>query len=114
MKVCTLCRAPLTLNALLTSADIRPIGMAFEPGDFANNCYYFNHECPGCGTTLLVPVERFLHLIPEDIPEAVLDGTEHCERHCRRVKDLKACHQPCHYAPFRRFLLDRLIQRRSN
>lgn len=114
IKRCPMCRNVFTLRDVVEHADIRPIGMTFEEGDFANNAYYFNHTCPGCGSTFAIPVEQFLKLIDEEIPAEVLAGTASCEHHCRKVTDLSACSQPCHYAPFRRFLINRLLPRAAH
>jgi len=114
VKQCPLCRRDFTLEEVLESAEVKPIGMAFEPGSFEHNVYYFNHHCPGCGSTFVIPVERFIALIEEYISPEVLDGTAGCDQHCRRLDDLEACNEPCYYAPFRRFLLNRLLQRRPS
>lgn len=105
---CPMCARPLTLGDVLSHPEVKPIGMAFLGGE---NLYYFNHVCAGCGSTFTVPVELFLPLLPERVPPESLESTSSCERHCRRVKDLERCSQPCRYAPFRRFLIDRLVPR---
>jgi hypothetical protein len=109
---CPGCGRALRLRDLLESPEFEAVGMSFEGGKFSAefNSYYFNHKTADCGTTLCVPVDLFVTLIPETIPEQVLSGTEACEKHCVRVDDLSACQQDCHYAPFRRFLLARLIR----
>lgn len=113
VKQCPKCHRGFTLQEVLDSAEIQPIGMAFEPGAFENNLYYFNHGCPGCGSTFVLPVEQFVPYILEEIPPSVLDGSSACERHCRKLRDLEACGQPCFYAPFHRFLLERLVKQRA-
>ncbi|MFN8177610.1 MAG: hypothetical protein U0167_06775 [bacterium] len=110
-KTCPGCGSVFTLQQILSSPDIEPIGMQFIDPDNANNMYYFNHQCPSCGSTFVVPVNVFLPFIAEPVPDRALTGTEVCERHCLRIDDLNQCHAPCHYAPFRRFLL-RMRERR--
>ncbi len=104
-KTCPGCGTPFTLQQILECAEVEPIGMQLEDDDPAWNYYYFNHRCPSCGSTFLIPVTDFAPWIPEPVPGPVLAGTESCERHCTRIDDLSACTAPCRYAPFRRFLL---------
>lgn len=104
-KTCPGCGTAFTLRQVLESPDIEPIGMQLEDSDHAWNFYYFNHRCPTCGSTFLIPVLDFLPLISEPVPDLALNGTESCERHCTRIDDLAECSAPCRYAPFRRFLL---------
>lgn len=108
VKRCPMCARPFTLGDVLSHPDVRPIGMAFLGGE---NLYYFNHVCPGCGSTFTLPIELFLPLVAEPVPKESLEATSACERHCRRVTDLARCAQPCRYAPFRRFLIERLVPR---
>lgn len=105
VKQCPGCAATFALNDFMGNPEIDAIGMQFEDAELKNNLYYFNHECPACGSTFVVSVLEFLPLIEETVPEEVLAGLEPCEGHCTRIDDLAACGAPCRYAPFRRFLL---------
>ncbi|GAB4319683.1 MAG: hypothetical protein Kow0074_09430 [Candidatus Zixiibacteriota bacterium] len=113
MPDCSGCHAHFTLEEFVEHADIEPIGMQFVDAEMKWNMFYFNHTCPACGSTILLPVTDFLPFIDETIPETVLAGTDTCERHCMSIADLRGCSQECHYAPFRRFLLKMLSDRRS-
>ena len=104
-KKCPGCGTLFTLQQILSSPDVDPIGMQFDDADHENNMYYFNDVCPACGSTFVMPVLAFLPFIAEPVPDLALTGTEVCEKHCLRIEDLSACHAPCRYAPFRRFLL---------
>jgi hypothetical protein len=79
--------------------------MQFEDPDHKYNFYYFNHLCPNCGSTILIPVMEFLPYVNEPVPDLVRTGMEDCERHCLKIDDLAECSAPCRYAPFRRLLL---------
>ena len=105
VKQCPGCPATFALNDFMGNPELNAIGMQFEDADLEYNMYYFNHECPNCGSTLVVSVLEFLPLIEEPVPEEVLTGLEPCEGHCMRIEDLANCGAPCRYAPFRRFLL---------
>lgn len=105
LKRCPGCGDEFGLSDFIDNPSLQAIGMQFEDTDFENNLYYFNHECPHCGSTMVVSVLAFLPLIDEPIPEDILAGRERCEGHCMRIDDLAACQSACKYAPFRRFLL---------
>lgn len=110
---CPGCSALFTLEDLLRSPDIRPIGMLIETNDHSLNHYYFNHTCPSCGSTFVVPILDFLPLIREVVPERIMTGSDACEGRCTRIDDLAGCSAPCRYAPFRRFLLELRSGRRA-
>jgi len=78
----------------------------------ASAIYCFTHTPWSCRTTFATPVETFREDITETIPDAFLNGTDACAGHCSRIEDLQECDAPCSLAPFRRFLLHRLIPRR--
>ena len=104
-KTCPGCGTVFTLQEILSSPEVEPVGMQFLDTDPTHNVYYFNHVCPSCGSTFVIPVLAFLPFIAEPVPNLALTGTEVCEHHCLRIEDLNVCHAPCRYAPFRRFLL---------
>ena len=104
-KTCPGCGRVFTLQHLIDSPDIEPVGMQFVDPELAENMYFFNHICPGCGSTFVVSVIEFMPLIKEPIPDADLNGAEVCKEHCTRLDDLAICQSGCRYAPFRRFLL---------
>ncbi len=104
-RACTGCGHSYDLAELVRDVDFVPIGMQFEDPDQQFNFYFFNHECPNCGTTILIPVLDFLPFIAEPVPDLVRTGMEDCGRHCTRIEDLSECRAQCRYAPFRRYLL---------
>jgi hypothetical protein len=57
-------------------------------------------------------VETFRDEIRERIPEASLAGTAPCGGHCSKIEDLEPCENECALAPYRRFLVERLIPRK--
>ncbi len=111
-KTCSGCGREFSLDDILNSGEIEPAGMQFIDEDFKWNVYYFNHMCDNCGSTFLIPVRDFLSVIPETIPETVLTGEDRCEQHCLRMSDLQECQQECYYAPFRRFLLSLIVNKK--
>lgn len=114
VKDCPLCRERFSRSDLIRSPAIAPIGMLHSPpfrGEPAKTLYFFNHVPDTCGTTFTTHVQLFAELIgPVTAP--LLHGTDDCEDHCSRLEDLGACNQQCANAPYRRFLIERLVPRR--
>lgn len=104
VRECPNCKVGFTLEDILTSPDVVPIGMLLNDDDAAWNSYYFNHVADGCGTTFTVGVETFASLLPEPAPDAIRAGSPDCEGHCTSLTDLAECRAECHWAPYRRFL----------
>lgn len=110
VKTCTCCGTHFTIDDLLHHGEVIPIGMVLRP-DLEECDYYFNHECPRCRTTFTVPIDAFARFIDEHVPARLLAGTDACESHCLRIRDLEQCEQPCSHAPYRRFLLNVLCRK---
>ncbi len=110
VKKCPKCGAGLTLEQALAGRELSPIGMGLLGGRADSNAFYFNHSC---GTTVTLPVSLFVPFISEWVSAEILAGSPRCERHCLSVDDLRTCDQPCSYAPFRRFLVHRLLAHRA-
>jgi hypothetical protein len=114
IKTCTCCQKKMTASEIVDDTAVRPIGMAFyEDKDANTHFYFFQHEIPECGTSFVVDVEHFKQFVSEPIPEAVLRGKPGCEGHCVNIQDLNDCRQECHFAPFRRFLLKMLVDKKA-
>jgi hypothetical protein len=114
IKECTYCKSKLTLTELAKEPCLVPIGMSFDGNEFDMAYYYFQHEIPECGTSILVAVNAFEPFISEDVPETKLTLSDECEEHCVNIKDLSECKQECFFAPFRRFLLQMLETKKRN
>ena len=112
-KKCPTCGAAFTQRDLLKSPSITPIGMLHIEGEPASTAIYcFTHTRWSCRTTFGMPVTAFRAEIAEQIPTACLTGGDTCGGHCARVEDLAECESACTLAPYRRFLLERLVPRR--
>lgn len=103
-KICPGCGAAFTLEQLVESPDVEPVGIQFVDAKLKRNVYYFNHLVEHCGSTFVVAVELFTPFLQEKVPPESLAGTDLCENHCRNLGDQSECEQGCRYAPFRRFL----------
>jgi hypothetical protein len=107
------CGACFTRDDLIHLRSLTPIGMLHLSGESAaSSIYCFTHTRWSCRTTFALPVETFREEIRETIPEANLEGTASCAGHCSRIEDLKLCKSECALAPYRRFLVQRLVPRR--
>jgi hypothetical protein len=114
VKKCAYCQMSLTAKQLVNELSVRPIGTAFFPDEGAGiHYYFFQHETPDCGTSFVVNVEHFKQFITEPIPDKVLRLGPSCEGHCVNIHDLNDCGQECHFAPFRRFLLKMLAEKKA-
>ena len=91
--------------------DIEPIGISLPPSfDSLHAYYFFNHTT--CKTTLMVSSEAFVDLVEEPIPSNVNAGEESCPGHCAKTEDLEVCSAECRNAPFRRFFIDRILNKK--
>jgi hypothetical protein len=98
-------------SALLADLEVQAVGMMRASDGPDESVYFFNHNCPGCGTSFTVSILDFAEFIVEEMPEANLDGTPACKGHCNRIADLSLCNAPCSNAPYRRFLVNVLINK---
>lgn len=114
VKKCNCCQTCLTARQLVDDLAVRPIGTAFLSAEGSGiHYYFFQHETPNCGTSFVVDVEHFKQFISEPIPEKVLTLGPSCEGHCVNIHDLSSCGQECHFAPFRRFLLKMIAEKKT-
>lgn len=112
-KRCPTCGANFTRQDLIEARSITPIGMLHMQGDPASSAIYcFTHTPWTCRTTFGLPVETFREEIREPIPDTFLNGTDACGGHCSRLEDLEECNSACTLAPYRRFLLQKLVRRK--
>ncbi len=103
-KQCPYCKAQLTLDQLVNDPQLRLIGMSFVEDSIEWVFYFYQHDVSNCGTSFVVQAEEFAAYIDEPIPTTKLAQRECCEQHCVNLEDLSNCRQPCHFAPFRRFM----------
>ena len=111
MKTCPTCGAFFSLEDLLSSPDVVPVGMTSDEEEEPESLYYFTHRVPGCGTTFTIPATAFRTFIDEIIPEEIKSGQATCRGLCSRIQELELCDNNCHWAPYRRLLLE-MVRRR--
>lgn len=105
IKQCPMCGTTFTPQDFLSNEHLVPIGITFENEDTGSNALFFKHDTAECGTSLAIRVDMLAPLIDEPIPSETLAGKEACERHCLTMADYAECGQACHYAPYRRLLV---------
>ena len=111
-KQCS-CGARFTRDDLIHLRSLTPVGMLHMQGDPADKTIYcFTHTRWSCRTTFGLPVETFRDEIREPIPENLLAGSASCAGHCAKIEDLQLCDNECALAPYRRFLVQRLVRRK--
>ncbi len=106
LKRCPACGEWFTLQDILESPELEPVGMSFEDGNPRANLFYFQHNNSRCGSSFVIPVTELRVLIEEPVPENTLAGTDSCAAHCTRVDDWAACDHECSLAPYRRLLIN--------
>jgi hypothetical protein len=111
-KQCPGCRQWLSLRDILTSRELRPLGLVLAESDYDIGLFYFQHEAPQCRSSFVIPADWFESIIDEPIPENVKTGTERCEGRCIRIDDWAACLNDCRHAPYRRLLIRMLKDRK--
>jgi hypothetical protein len=111
-KQCPGCHKWLSLQDILTSDEIRPLGLVLSESDYETSLFYFQHEAPECRSSFVIPADWFESIIDEPIPDKIKTGTEHCEGRCIHIDDWTACKNDCHHAPFRRVLV-RMVEERK-
>lgn len=112
IKTCAVCKSELTLDDFEHDPYLVPIGMMFMDDDITEAYYMFQHEKPGCGTSLVISVTAFLPAITEPIAEKIMALKDCCEFHCTKLDDLNACKAPCLFASYRRHIID-LVARKG-
>jgi hypothetical protein len=114
IKQCPKCTQQFSVAALLADLSVEVIGMMMlSAGGEKSRYYFFNHNCPGCETSFAVAIEHFAGVLGEDVPTVLLAGTPGCKGHCTRLDDLTLCQAACSNAPFRRFLVNVLLDGRA-
>lgn len=103
-KQCPKCKAWFSIDEIMYSLELEPVGMQIEDDCPEANLYYFNHRVDGCGTTFAVSVLWLSLFIGEPVPSAILAGSAVCEGHCGDLSDNTTCQQICSWAPFRKLL----------
>ncbi len=112
MKTCPTCGQVFSLEDLLSNPLVVPLGMTSDEQDKPEMLYYFTHEIPECGTTFTVPAAGFSSVINQSIPENSMRGYSVCPGHCARINEFRLCQNECHWAPYRRLLLE-MVRRRA-
>ena len=111
-KQCPTCGKVFSLEDLLSDPELVPVGMTSDEEDIPESLYYFTHNIPDCGTTFTIPAREFRPVISERVPEESLRGHIDCPGLCTRISEFRACKNNCHWAPYRRLLID-MVERRK-
>ena len=104
-KKCPSCGILFSLSDIINQPFIEPKGITLYDKNPDMNMFFFNHVCPTCNTTFAIPAKDFIGFLKEDIPNKVLAGLPECETRCMDINDKDVCRQNCQWAPFRRFIL---------
>jgi hypothetical protein len=113
IKECGLCKNSFTAHDLIFDPNLQPIGMSY---DYKSNVayYFFQHNSPNCGTSFIIDTRLFIDFIDEEISPKSMFRTKPCKNHCVHLDDLETCENECFHAPFRRFLLYMIKQKKKS
>ncbi len=109
-KVCSMCKQVWQRRSeFLADPAIRAIGYMVNFQHLKLGLFCFNHEAPGCRTTLVVEASHFADLYVGPIFTQRLTGTADCPGYCLHKDDLRPCPAPCECA-YVRAVLDEVTQ----
>ena len=112
-KTCTGCGKSFTMAEILNSPEIEPIGITILTMDDSGIYFYFTHAAEECGSTFILRATDFKELIEEVIPEKTFLHTSNCECNCLNLDNQNNCGQYCGNAPYRRFFLKMVENRKK-
>jgi hypothetical protein len=101
---CSCCGQDLTAADFIADPALELVGLACIDKDPKQSYYFFIHNDPGCGTSLLIDVHKFIPFIKGDISSDTKMNCECSESFCIHLKELKDCERECYLSPFRAFL----------
>ena len=81
-----------TQDSFLSDTGVRIIGYQAAFAALETGGFLFNHSC---GTTLALPVNRFLNLHHGPVFQTRQTGTDRCPGHCLNSSDLSPCPAEC-------------------
>lgn len=105
-KVCTKCgKVWQTREQFLELEELVPLGFQAHFLDGEKSILMFHHETAGCNTTLAIPLQEFVDLIPGYHETELAYGTDSCRAICLTDNDLMPCDHPnCKNALVRQFV----------
>jgi hypothetical protein len=103
-KVCSGCQTNLNGVDFLTSPELRVIGMACKPSDTSKAYFFFHHDIPGCGTSLLIEADKLIALV-NDLDNKKEPNTCDCGKDFGiTLDDLDSCQDDCSLVPYKELL----------
>ncbi len=104
-KVCPMCKKVWRRrNEFLADPAICAIGYMANFQDLKLGLFCFNHEAPGCRTTLVVAASHFIDLYEGPPFTQRLTGTQDCPGYCLYKDELRPCPAQCECACVRAVL----------
>jgi hypothetical protein len=98
-KRCPLCEKSWTSREeFLGDRSVELVGYQPDFDELRSGALMFNHEVPGCGTTMEIEIDRFVDLYDGPIHDRSLFGTDECHGHCLKMASLERCSNPCENA----------------
>jgi hypothetical protein len=105
-KVCPSCKFLWDgRDSFLSDPKVHLVGYQVNFDDLERGMFLFNHEKPGCRTTLAIEAHRFTDMYDGPVFRERLTGKEgKCPGHCLYENQLQACPSKCDCAYVRAVL----------
>ena len=95
-KICPFChQAWPTLEEFLSDPELRLTGYQASFEDLLGGLFMFTHISEKCGTTLSIPVQKFVSLSDRPIVSKRTEQTECCPQICQHKNNLGPCPVEC-------------------
>jgi hypothetical protein len=110
-KICPMCgKSWPSREAFLADCSLLYNGYQPDFGLFDQGLFYFTHEQPGCGSTMVLRAEAFISLYQGPHYAESRQGKEECPGYCLDRSKLQRCEAHCRHAFVRevsQLILDR-------
>jgi hypothetical protein len=95
-KRCTLCGYKWdSIDQFVADGSLRVNGYQAVLGTAAEGVFFLTHECPGCHSTVAVPVLQFADWEVGPRPARLNALQEGCPGHCVDTNNLEPCNADC-------------------
>ena len=103
IEECSGCGQWLTVEDLITKPELHLIGMARRSNDPTRAYYFFTHDVPECGSSLLIEAEKFNPYISGMTINNQFIACSCSEDFCVHIDELKNCGRKCFLEHYRNF-----------
>jgi hypothetical protein len=103
IEKCSGCGKWLTADELIANPQLKLIGMARRAHDPGRAYYFFTHDVPECGTSLLIEADKFKPYINEYAKHGHIIECACSDEFCVHISKLENCGRKCFLEHYRNF-----------